>query len=113
MKVRIFLSVIALAVAGWVPAAPAAKPTTIEMQVDGLVCAFCAQGIEKKLRKQAATADVFVSLEHKLVAVALKPEQDIADETIKSLLTEAGYTLRGVKRTDESLADIRKRVVTP
>src|ERR1043165_390318 len=87
----------------------ASAAQTIEMQVDGLVCAFCAQGIEKKLRKQEATADVFVSLEHKLVAVALKPGQDIADGVLKDLLTEAGYTLKDVKRTDETLAAIRAR----
>ena len=31
---------------------------TIEMTVNGLVCAFCAQGIEKKLKKFPATAEV-------------------------------------------------------
>src|ERR1041385_4878329 len=87
----------------------AAAPRTIEMKVNGLVCAFCAQGIEKKLRKQDATADVFVNLEHKLVAVALKPDKDIADDALKSLLTEAGYTLKDVKRTDEPIAGIRAR----
>lgn len=90
-------------------AGPHSHPT-IEMDVDGLVCAFCAQGIEKKLRKQDATADVLVSLEHKLVAVALKPDQDISDATLKDLLTEAGYTLRNVRRTAEPLDAIRKRV---
>ena len=90
--------------------ARAAEPVTVEMTVDGLVCAFCAQGIEKKLRKEAATADVFVSLEHKLVAVALKPQQDIADDALKTLLTEAGYTLRAVRRTGEPLDAIRKRL---
>ncbi len=105
MKSKLLAALVALA---FFTAAPAANPT-IEMQVDGLVCAFCAQGIEKKLRKQEATADVFVSLEHKLVAVALKPGQDIPDDTLKNLLTEAGYTLKDVKRTDESLAAIRSR----
>lgn len=90
--------------------AGATQPTTIEMEVDGLVCAFCAQGIEKKLRQNAATADVFVSLEHRLVAVATKPDQDISDANLKSLLTEAGYTLRGVKRTHEPLAALQERV---
>jgi cation transport ATPase len=92
------------------PEAP--KPGTIEMDVDGLVCAFCAQGIEKALRKQAATADVLVSLEHKLVAVALMPQQDITDDTLKALLTEAGYTLRAVRRTAEPIDAIRKRIET-
>ena len=44
---------------------------TIEMTVNGLVCGFCAQGIEKRLRKFPATADVLVSLEQRLVAVGL------------------------------------------
>ena len=51
-------------------AAASAGAATIEMSVNGLVCAFCAQGIEKKLRKLPATADVVVSLERRLVAVA-------------------------------------------
>jgi copper chaperone CopZ len=48
---------------------------TNEMNVKGLVCAFCAQGIEKKLGKLPATADVVVSLEQRLVADALKDGQ--------------------------------------
>ena len=105
------ITLVALLWAG-LAAAAQPQPTTIEMDVDGLVCAFCAQGIEKKLRKEAATADVFVSLEHKLVAVALKPQQDITDDALKTLLTEAGYTLRGVRRTTEPLEAIRKRIET-
>jgi cation transport ATPase len=97
------------------PPAPAATtaPSTIEMQVDGLVCAFCAQGIEKTLRKQPATADVYVNLERKLVAIALKPQQDITDGTLKNLLTESGYTVREMRRTSEPLAALRSRAETP
>jgi len=114
MKLFKGITLIALLWAGLAAAAqpPSQSATTIEMDVDGLVCAFCAQGIEKKLRKEAATANVFVSLEHKLVAVALKPQQDIADEALKTLLTEAGYTLRSVRRTAEPLDAIRKRIET-
>ena len=34
------------------------EAATIEMNVNGLVCAFCAQGIEKQLRKFPATPEV-------------------------------------------------------
>jgi mercuric ion binding protein len=88
----------------------ASAATTIEMQVDGLVCAFCAQGIEKKLRAEPATADVLVNLEHGVVAVALKDQQDIADEHLRAVLSDAGYTVRSVKRTAEPLAEVRARV---
>lgn len=86
---------------------------TLEMNVDGLVCAFCAQGIEKKLMKQAATAEVYVSLEHHLVAVALKDGQDIADEQLRELLRDAGYSLREIKRSDEPLDALRQRTAQP
>ena len=110
---HVFIAATALFWSGLALAAAAeAQPNTIEMDVDGLVCAFCAQGIEKKLRAQAATGDVVVSLEHKLVAVALKPEQDIGDEALKTLLTEAGYTLRAVRRTHEPLDAVRKRIAS-
>src|ERR1700689_4547338 len=83
---------------------------TIEMNVNGLVCAFCAQGIEKQLRKFPATADVVVSLEQKLVAVALKDGQDIPDAELRRALTNAGYTVKDIQRTDTPIADLRERL---
>lgn len=80
---------------------------TIEMKVYGLVCGFCAQGIEKTLRKNPATEDVVVSLEDKLVAIATHPGQDITDATLTQALTDAGYDVKGISRTQRSIADIR------
>ena len=88
----------------------AVSAATIEMHVNGLVCAFCAQGIEKKLRKFPATADVVVSLEQRLVAVALKDGQDIPDAELRKALTNAGYTVTTIERNDTPLAVIRGRV---
>ena len=87
--------------------AATANAGTIEMKVYGLVCAFCAQGIEKTLRKNPATEDVVVSLEHQLVAVATHPGQDIADADLTKALTEAGYDVKGISRTQRSIADVR------
>jgi len=91
-------------------ASASAQAATIEMQVNGLVCAFCAQGIEKQLRKFPATADVIVSLEHKLVAVALKDGQEIPDTELRRALTNAGYTVKAVQRTETPLAELRERL---
>jgi copper chaperone CopZ len=83
---------------------------TIEMTVNGLVCAFCAQGIEKKLRKFPATDEVVVNLEHRLVAVALKDGQDISDTDLRKALTDAGYTVKAIARTETPIADVRDRL---
>jgi copper chaperone CopZ len=100
---RVLISVLLLAGAS-------AQAGTIEMNVNGLVCAFCAQGIEKQLRKFPATADVIVSLEHKLVAVALKDGQDIPDTELRRALTNAGYTVKAIQRTETPLAEVRERL---
>lgn len=89
--------------------ASAVQAGTVEMTVDGLVCAFCAQGIEKSLRKQSATADVFVSLKHGIVGVGLKDGADIPDATLRNVLREAGYSIRTIQRSDASLDDLRAR----
>jgi mercuric ion binding protein len=80
---------------------------TIELKVYGLVCAFCAQGIEKTLRRNPATEDVVVSLENKLVAVGTRTGQDISDAELTRALTDAGYDVKGITRTQRSLAEIR------
>lgn len=80
---------------------------TIEMKVNGLVCGFCAQGIEKTLRKNPATDDVVISLEHKLVAVGTRAGQDIADAELLKALKDAGYDVKGITRTERSLDEIR------
>ena len=87
-----------------------ASARTIEMDVNGLVCAFCAQGIEKSLKAFPATEAVFVSLEHRIVAVHLKDGSDIDDATLRKAITDAGYTVVEIRRTDESLDAIRQRV---
>jgi copper chaperone CopZ len=83
---------------------------TIELTVNGLVCGFCAQGIEKTLRKNTATSDVFVSLENRLVAIATKPNADIADEVLRKALKDAGYDVKAISRTGRSLDSMRQEM---
>ena len=91
-------------------ASASVQAATIEMNVNGLVCGFCAQGIAKQLRKFPATADVIVSLEHKLVAVALKDGQDIPDTELRRALTNAGYSVKAIQRTETPLVELREHL---
>jgi copper chaperone CopZ len=98
---KIFLAILCLLVSA------AATAGTIELKVNGLVCGFCAQGIEKTLRKKPATADVLVSLEHKLVAIETRAGQDFSDAELTQALTDAGYDVKSIERTQRPLAEIR------
>lgn len=87
-----------------------ASAKTVEMDVNGLVCGFCAQGIEKTLKGLPATEAVFVSLEHRLVAVKLKDGNDIDDATLRKALKDSGYTVVAIHRTEHTLDQLRQQV---
>lgn len=88
-------------------AAASASAATIEMKVHGLVCGFCAQGIEKILRENPATDGVVVSLENNLVAVSTRQGTDISDAELTRAITEAGYSVKGITRTDRTLEQVK------
>lgn len=75
-----------------------ANAAIIKAKVNGLVCSFCATGIEKTFKKQPAVENVKVDLSTKLVTIEIKKDQDIDDETIKKLIGDAGYTIVKIER---------------
>lgn len=67
------------------------------LKVDGLVCSFCAQGIEKSFKKDSRVKDVVVDLKAKKVVLNLHENQSISKEEYQKILEDAGYTLVGVE----------------
>jgi copper chaperone CopZ len=91
-------------------AAIAAHAETVKIKVDGMVCAFCAGAIEKKMKANKETAEVFVSLENKIVAVSQKPGQKLDDAKLKAQIADAGYEVKGIERVSATIKDIREEV---
>lgn len=71
---------------------------TIKTTVNGMVCAFCATGIEKTFRKQPEVTTVKVDLHSKLVTITTKPGKTLSDAKIKEIVTYSGYTMGKVVR---------------
>ena len=71
---------------------------TITTTVNGMVCAFCATGIEKTFRKQPEVATVKVDLPKKLVTITTKPGKTLTDAKIKEVVTFSGYTMGKIVR---------------
>ena len=88
-------------------AATSSVAETVKIKVDGMVCGFCASSIEKKMRANKATADVFVSLENKIVAVSEKAGQKLDDAALKAQIADAGYEVKAIERVAASIADVR------
>ena len=53
---------------------------------------------------------MFVSLDKKVALVALKDGQDIADATIKAEITDAGYVVKSISRTEEPFDALTQKI---
>ena len=80
---------------------------TMKANVNGMVCAFCAQGIEKKMRTLSQTQDVYVNLKQRLVAVEIKDGQTLSQETVKELIKDAGYEVTSIEMSEHPVAHIK------
>lgn len=94
---------VAVAVVGF----SAQAATSIKATVNGMVCAFCAQGIEKRLSKLPATQAVYVDLKNKLVAVEAKEGQTLDDKTIRAEIGDAGYDVLKLETVQQPVAEIK------
>ena len=80
---------------------------SIKATVNGMVCAFCAQGIEKSLMKMPATKAVFVDLKKKVVAVEAKDGQTLDGKIISAEIKDAGYDVVKLETVPQSVEEIR------
>ena len=76
---------------------------TIKIGVEGMVCDFCAQSIEKVFLRQAGVEKVDVNLDIGKVTVKMADvfeddEDGISDERIQQLFLDAGYDVSKIER---------------
>ena len=91
-------------------AAPAANASAVKLSVNGMVCAFCAQGIEARLKKLPETADLYINLKQKVVAVQAKPGQTLAVDKLKAEVVEAGYEVTRAEPMTQTVAQLREQM---
>jgi mercuric ion binding protein len=104
MKKIIVMAVLSIA------ATPALAAESLRATVNGMVCAFCAQGIEKRIAKMTATKAVFVDLKHKTVAVEPKDGATLDEAAIRAEIKDVGYDVVKVEKVPMSVAQIRSEL---
>lgn len=91
-------------------ASASAAPSAVKLSVNGMVCAFCAQGIETRLKKLPETADLYINLKQKVVAVQAKPGQSLAVDKLKAEVVEAGYEVTKAEPMTQTVAQLREQM---
>lgn len=79
-------------------AAEPAPGEIIMLNVNGLVCDFCAESIRKIFGKEEAVQKVHVDLANGKVRVDLKPGKTMDDATLEGLIRKSGYALVSIDR---------------
>lgn len=78
------------------------------VDVNGLVCDFCARALEKVFGKQDAVQDIDVNLDTKVVTINFKDNQTMEDRNITKLIMDAGYNVVAIRDTNEVAAPTEK-----
>lgn len=85
-------------------------PSTVKAEVNGMVCAFCAQGIEKKMKAMPQAKDVLVNLDKRVVAVEMKPGQSVTHDKIKEAIADSGYDVVKIETVPVSVKDLKTQL---
>ena len=79
---------------------PAMAAPSASINVNGLVCDFCARALEKVFGKQEAVSDIDVNLDTKIITVHFKDGQNLSNDSLTALITDAGYNVEGITRDE-------------
>ena len=82
---------------------------TQRIEILGMVCAFCAQGIEKSFISDENVKDVFVNLKEYFVVIESKDGKSFNEKHIRTIVNDAGYDVRNIEIVSDSVGEIRER----
>jgi copper chaperone len=95
--VKGFLTV-AVASGVWFLGATAAFAETATVKIKGMICESCSQAVTEKLKAAPEVESVTVNVKKGMAEVAIKQGSSIADDTLKKLIADAGYTALEISR---------------
>ena len=70
---------------------------TLVVQVQGMVCAFCAQGIKANFKKRKEVFKTDVNLDKMEVTVTLHEGKLLEESVVKKIVTDSGFAYAGIK----------------
>lgn len=70
----------------------------IHVKVDGMVCSFCAQGINKKFKAEPRLEKVKVDLDAKSIELITKSDKNLTDQEITKVIEDSGFNVVSIER---------------
>ena len=68
----------------------------IKVDVSGLVCDFCARGLELNFKDYKEVTKFKVSLEKSIITLEFKDEKKINNDLVKKIINDNGFTVNKI-----------------
>jgi copper chaperone CopZ len=78
-----------------------------KVTMKGMVCSFCAQGIEKKMKALSETKDVYVDMKNRLVVVEVKEGLTLSQDVINKIIKDVGYAVQSIEVSEHPIEHIQ------
>lgn len=79
--------------------AGSSNATRIDVQLRGMDCAICFQGLEQKLRDLPGADKVVIDLERGRLSLQLRAGSSLTDDTLRQLLLDSGFVVEQIRRS--------------
>ena len=90
LSITLFFSIL-------LPALAAHPGGTAYVDVNGLVCDFCARAIEKVFNKEEAVDSINVDMNKKVITIHFKKGQSLDNKKITQLIQDSGYNVQKIR----------------
>lgn len=80
---------------------------SMKITVNGMVCSFCAQGIEKSIMKMEDAKAIFVDLKNKVVVIEAKEGKTLSEKLISQEIKDSGYDVVKIETITQTVAQFK------
>ena len=77
-----------------------AKKNSVNVDVNGMVCDFCARALEKVFSEKKEVAAIDVDLDNGKISINFNEGASLDDSLIQKLVTNSGYDVVKIKRCE-------------
>ena len=67
------------------------EPQIVEVKIKGMVCSFCAQGLQKGIVKLEEVEKVEINLKKGYAKITVKKGETLPMDEVKEIIKDAGY----------------------
>lgn len=92
--------------------APKPEPKTIQADVEGMVCQFCAKSLRETLTRKTPVSEIAISVDSGIILLQEPAEKKVADADIKKWIESAGFKVTGVRHLNTPFPELKKKLET-